>query len=406
MELLFGIIPFTFYIYKVNRLKELPIYKIILFWYLIGMCSAFYLWNYTDLFKDGFFLNPIAIIYQVAVIMILLYPVRDYERYLKPSTIESIPYKTLSIFLYALILISLISIISSISIINNLAHMNVSDIRTEVMIGGEGREMKQAGSILSHISALASNYSFISLILSFYCMLKYPYKKRIIYLLLMSSLSYLFFNLEIGGREAIVRYSFDLLFVYLIFRKDISNYWRHKFRVVMLSVFILMLMVALYITISRFDGKNTMYGTLGYLGQGFIFFSRFFDYFGKTGSESAIFNAFSLIQVDRFNQNINVSADFFLNVFTTFVGSFVKASGYKVALIHFAIIYFFIVLVKRINKKSIFYYIYAFYIFRFFIGGIFYWIDSFASRAKVYYILLIFLIHFITVQFRKQRKIV
>ena len=284
--------------------------------------------------------------------------------------------------------------------------MNVSDIRTEVMIGGEGREMKQAGSILSHISALASNYSFISLILSFYCMLKYPYKKRIIYLLLMSSLSYLFFNLEIGGREAIVRYSFDLLFVYLIFRKDISNYWRHKFRVVMLSVFILMLMVALYITISRFDGKNTMYGTLGYLGQGFIFFSRFFDYFGKTGSESAIFNAFSLIQVDRFNQNINVSADFFLNVFTTFVGSFVKASGYKVALIHFAIIYFFIVLVKRINKKSIFYYIYAFYIFRFFIGGIFYWIDSFASRAKVYYILLIFLIHFITVQFRKQRKIV
>lgn len=406
MELLFSIIPFVFYIYKVDQLKALPIYKIILFWYLTGMCSAFYLWNYTDLFKDGFLLNPVAIIYQVVVIMILLYPVRDYERYLKPSTIEYISYKTLSIFLYALILISLISIVSSISIINNLAHMNITDIRNDVMMGGEGRDIKQAGSVLSHISALASNYSFISLILSFYCMLKYPYKKRIINLLLVSSLSYLLFNLEIGGREAIVRYSFDLLFVYLIFRKDIANYWRHRFKVVMLSVIIFMLMVALYITISRFDGRDTLYGTLGYLGQGFIFFSRFFDYFGETGSESAIFNAFSSVQVNPFNQNENISADFFLNVFTTFVGSFVKATGYKIALIHFAIIYFLIVLIKKMNRTSIFYYIYTFYIFRFFIAGIFYWIDSFASRAKVYYILLILLIHFLTIQIGKFRRVI
>jgi hypothetical protein len=396
------ILIFLIYILSVPGIKKKPLYRFILLFYLGSMLTAFFLWNFTSDFTLYHGLSFTAILYHSVVLMFMLYPMRYYDVKLDPSNLYSIPYSKIAPFIFFLIGISSISIYTSILIIKDYSLDNILEIRNAIMIEGEGRELKPSGSLLSHITQMASEYSFITLLLAFYSVIKYPQKKLIIILLFLSSSAYLFYNLEIGGREAFVRYGIDLIIFYFIFRNSLKLSLRRKIRNSILFMFIIILLAAISVSLARFgNNQKLVFGTLGYYGQGFILFSDVFQEFSIDGLTNGkrIFGAFfSNSPISSFNLNQQFSTNIALNSFSTFVGSFVGDLGAIKAIIPYTLFFYFCILVNKVDSRSIFFYIYVLWIVRFFIGGIFYWIDDFSMLSRIFYILIILVLHLLYTQ--------
>lgn len=400
MELSLYVIIWYFFLKKTKDWKLAPLYSILIHVYFVGMIISFLLFNYTNIYRQDTsnIISCGAILYHLFYLILFFIPIKQIETRTESTTIQIIPYGTLKPFIFIMIVLSIISIISSIMIIDSLQSLSIDEIRTDVMIGGAGREMKASGSIMSHVSAFASEYSYIVLLLAFYCIAYYPTHKTTIYLLLASSFSYLFYNLEIGGREAIIRYVFDYAFVYIIFKKYLNNEWSNKIKKVLLTFGLVGIVIMASISFARFfvtqDTDSLISGTVGYFSQGFVYFSKFFEYFVDSDTyKGTIFYAF--FHGDKLSMFELIDAPFPTNSFSTFVGSMVMSMGHLKALVPLIVFVIASKIISKMKPDTIFYYIYMFWIMRFAFSGIFYMIDSFRTGAKIYYFLLIFMLHFL-----------
>lgn len=400
MELLLYIILWYIFVRLTKNWRSAPIYTYLIYMYFVGMLCAFLLFNFTDIYKGETtnILSCEAIVYHVCYLGVFFLSIKQIESRIDTRNIECIAYKTLRPYLLVLIALSLVSIVTSIMIIDSLSSLSIEAIRTDVMINGEGRELKASGSLLSHISAIASEYSYIVLLLAFYCISFYPTKTVMIYLLLISAFAYLFYNLEIGGREAIIRYVFDFAFVYIIFRNHIGKSWKKKIKMAFAILGVTGMLLMVSITIARFyltqDAETLISGSVGYFSQGFIYFSKFYEYFVDSDMyKSTIFYAF--FHGPRISMFELVDAPFPTNSFSTFVGTIVLNMGRYKALIPLLLFVLVTKFIAKMKPTTIFYYIYMFWIMRMAFAGIFYWIDNFIVGARIYYFMIIFLLHFL-----------
>lgn len=400
MLLLVYIFIWSLFLLFTGNIKKTPVFTALGLFYLIGMITAFIMYNYTDSFSDDSNqLYIVAIIYHLFYLMMFFYPIKTIELRMNPASMYVMNYNNLKLFLYPLIVFSIISIVSSILILYGLKGTALLEMRSTVMLEGEGRELKYSGGILAHITSFASEYSFISLFFAFYCAVCYPNKQKIVYLLLFSCLSYLFYNLEIGGREAVVRYVFDFIFVYYLFSRFLNQQWKRRIKRISVCLFIGSFGVFLFITLARFvfeidgSGSDFLSGTLGYYSQGFVHFSKFFHFFSHTSNDGRNLFAGFIPGYEASTIIYDTSVPFATNVFSTFVGTMISNLGMYRSLIPLFVAILFMTVVSKMNRNTVFYYIYAFWFMRFIFSGIFYWIGGFRTFAIVAYMLIFFLLH-------------
>lgn len=393
--------------YKLLNVENKPTFRFILLIYLGSISSSIILWYLYPQYSRKYDLNLIAIFYHITVILFMLFPLRKYDSKINVSKIN-IKYKSLQPFIIILITLSFISIISSISTFKLIynAGVSISEGRNDSIMGDSFmRITKPSGSLLAHISAIASEFCYIALFLAFYIKYKFPEKKKTFVLLLISSLSAVIFQLEWFGRENIVRYIFDFILIYLIFKPFISDKFKKSIRKYSLFGIVLILVVFVVITLARFNydenDKGPIYGVISYFGQGFINFSSFFEAFaleGKSGGKS-IFSIF--YPVTQRVGIINQSADYGhlydvpFNAFGTYVATFVNDINAFYSLFVFLILIMFFKLIGKVNSGNIFLYIYMLWIYRFFATGVFYWIDILNNGDRVFSFLIIIILNFI-----------
>lgn len=393
--------------YRLLCVKNKPILRFIYIIYIVSICSAAGMWYLFPEYSRNYDLSLVAIFYHIVVLISMMLPLNGVDKRINVSKVE-IKYSTLLPFIVFIVTLSLTSIVSSFYTYSLIFDSGVSivDGRNTSMMGDSFmRVVKPNGGFLAHVSTIASEFSFVSLFLSFFVRYKYPKEKKTYILLFISSFSAIFYQLEWFGRENIVRFIFDFVFVYLIFNKSYSiglNTNMIKYSILGMT---LLLSVFLFITFMRFDKEvyeaGPLYGVISYLGQGFIYFSSFFEafkYTGKTGGRSIFAIFFSedqqvgiLNQADQFGTFFDVS----FNSFGTYVATFVNdVNAYYAVLIFFILILLF-KKISMIKPNNIFFYVYLLWIFRFFASGIFYWIDILNTGDRLISILLVLFLNFI-----------
>ena len=400
--------------YKSQNVKYKPVFKFILGLYIVSVICAIICWYCFPEYSRRYPLSFPAIVYHVLVIVVMLLPLSKYDKKIKVEKID-ISYSTLKPFLWFLIVISIISIISSFYTYSVIYQSGVSIVDgRNASIAGDSFMLitKPPGSILSHISAIASEICYISLFFAFYIKCFYPKERLMFRLLLISSTVAVFWQLEWFGRENIVRFIFDFIIVFLMFRQFIS---KQALKVIKKYAVIgggIVGAVFIAITLSRFDSEvfeaGPIYGVLSYAGQGFIYFSNYFDSFSLTPSGDGWQKMFTYFFPDReysiFNTGAQSTVDAAFNMFKTYVGTFIGPFGMFEALIPLGIMTIFCHIVGSMKSSSPFFYIYILWIYRFFSMGIFYWIDKWNNGDRILCILLILFLNIIYNLFKTNHR--
>jgi oligosaccharide repeat unit polymerase len=344
-------------------------------------------------------------------------PLRKYDSILAPEKI-SISYYTLRPFLLGLVLLSFISIISSFYTYSLIFSSGVSILEGRLMsFDGDSfmRITKPSGSLLAHISAIASEFSYLALFFAFLISTKYPGHKKMVVALFISSLTAIFYQLEWFGRENIVRYILDGAIVFMMFKPLMSSSLKRIIKRGIIVLGVLLGVVFGAITFSRFGEDSgyengPIYGVLYYIGQSFFYFSpvfRAYDGFHGETDGRTIFAIF-FNESERgsiFNAAASYSGHFDIphNSFSTYVGSFVSDLGAIPSIFVFILLLAFFLLVTQMKSRNIFTYIYILWIYRFFTQGVFYWIDIWATGDILLCIVLVFILN-ILYNMRKVRS--
>lgn len=395
--------------YKFSKVKEHPTFKVVLLLYLSSIICACVLWYFApdetrryDLFFPG-------IVYHILVIVLMMLPLRRFDKILAPEKI-TIAYETLQPFLFVLVVLSIISIISSFFTYSLILSSGVSIIEgRNLSVNGEAfvRIVKPHGSILAHISCIASEFSYLALFFAFLIAYKYPNHRRMVRWLFISSLTAVFFQLEWFGRENIVRFFLDGAIVWVIFKPLLSKTIKNSIRKSIIIVAVLFGVAFTSITLSRFGeesgyGNGPLYSVLAYFGQGFYYFSPVFRAYsgmeGRTNGRTIFSIFFSETEkgdIYHTAETYTGSLDIPHNVFGTYVCSFVSDLGAIPALIPFAVLIIFFIIVSRMKSNNIFTYIYILWIYRFFTQGVFYWVDIWVTGDRIMCFILIFILNFL-----------
>ena len=407
MLLIYLIVFLLFYI--TSNVGKRPTFKVILLIYLSAIVCACCLWFFVPDITRRYPLYRPAILYHVVVLVLMMLPLKRYDRIIAPEKI-SITYETLRPFFVGIIVLSLITILSAFVTYYLIFSSGVSILEGRTMsISGDSfvRIVKPHGSILSHISAIASEVSYLALFFAFLVAYKYPTHFRMFKWLLISSLAAIFHQLEWFGRENIVRFFLDGIIVLVIFWPLFSDIIKKKITKIILIFVIGFGIIFSYITIDRFgEGSGHDYGPIYsvffYFGQGFLYYSPIYRAYdgliGRTNGKT-IFAAFypdsERGSIFNLASTYMGSIDIPHNIFPTYVGSFVSDLGAIPALIPFALLIVFFLLVSKMKSDNIFTYIYILWIYRFFTQGVFYWIDTWNNGDRLLCFVLIIILNFI-----------
>ena len=319
-------------------------------------------------------------------------------------------YATMRPFLVGLVVLSLISIISSFVTYYYIYQSGVS-VLVGRMMSFEGEKftdfIKPPGSILSHISCIASEFSYLAFFFAFLIACKHPGHNKMVRALLISSLTAVFFQLEWFGRENIVRFFLDGAIVLVMFRPMLTESFKRTIKKSLTIIVLLFGSVFTIITLGRFGEDSSyeagpLYSVMSYFGQGFYNFSPIFRAYegfnGETGGRTIFAVFFS--EADRgsiYNaaQSYTGSIDIPHNVFGTYVCSFVSDLGSIPAVIPFILLTIFFVIVAKMKSDNIYTYIYILWIYRFFTQGVFYWVDILVTGDRILCFLLIITLNII-----------
>lgn len=313
--------------------------------FLIGVytfCSAIalFLLYYFQLFQEER-INTIAILYHIICLYLFLSPII----YFGNISIENIPFPPFRLLRY---LIWLIITLSFISIIISLGKLKTvfayQELREARVLHNAGMLHEKDSNIFSYFGALGHHLSIFALFFFFYIFTNFPKKKYLQILLFLSSFAIVISNFAIAGRDGVIRWLFFFLFFFSFFRMKISR--KRKKKIITLAMLGGIPIIAVFFAISesRWNGRadNLLTPIAAYTGQSFLYFSYNFPAFidGSTGGRSSFPILFPNHEKATMN-NLNdyIYADYNLNTFTTFVGSFYLDMGLLTTLLIALIFY-------------------------------------------------------------------
>ena len=223
-----------------------------------------------SLVESTYFINLETFFIVFFSILILTRPLAKFEKKITPNTkiieLKKNKYKVL------VFLIALISVYSILFFGKNIAQVFNSDLsvlKDQVLIDGGFYK----SSIFSKIAVLGAYLSPITLFLYFYTLAVHEnYKYRI--LLLLSSTSFIFYTLNVGGRDGITIWLLTYLALLGLFYPLLQRKVIKKQRKLLLISMIIFLPIFLLLSTARFgndryaDSNNeVMYSILAYAGQ-------------------------------------------------------------------------------------------------------------------------------------------
>lgn len=359
--------------------------------YFLGSLSGFYLLITTG-FYDAYRLDLFAVIYHSFCLLMFLSPIvyvsnKLIHRFKIPDPVG------LRIFLYVLIFFSFFSFASLIPKIQSV--FAIGDFKTaRNLYNYGGLHDSEGGGILDYLGGIGAAFAYFSMFFFFYYLKNYPKKRLLIALLFICSLTDALSGLSVAGRGGIMRWILMLVFFYLSFHPHIDPKLRRRMLRLISLMAVPLITIFAFITISRFSDREYPVYTyvIDYIGQSFIYFSYIFDpFFESTFGGRMNFPIF--FPNDRIDRVLSeeVSANFDLNTFSTFVGSFYKDVGFYRTLI-LAVVYWIVLsyLFRGAKVCNNFYKLMIFIIFsQIIVNGVFYFQYTGTTKIRSFILLII-----------------
>lgn len=380
-------ICFFLFICAIKKKRKKPVLLVITILYLLAAIAASIMINMYD--YKFFPQSYTSAIYHILLMLMLLWPLRKIDR-IADSPINDVAGNSLGILTCIVVFCCLVSIFCDIPYINlQQIAVDVSGIRTDMVEGNIG----YVPPMLRYPYYIGSCYWEVALGLAFYNMVRYPQRWFLIILLLFCSLSNVVYGFTIASRDCLLVYVFVLFMLFILCRKDLPQTWKNFVRLTIIVCGLIAAILLVVITFYRFflfsDQDRQIAGTIGYLGQGMVYFCERFEKFpdGLTGG-AMHFPIFVGKSISRFGVSDTLGTDVNLNVFSTTIGSWVCDVGVYMTVI---VTIIFSSLIKKVIsfRKSPFTIIYYVWIFRFIFYGLFYFVDTFNGTKLFIYLFII-----------------
>ena len=374
--------------------------------YLLGAVLGVYMVLFTNFYEEER-LNSAAALYHSICLFLFLYPIVYVSN--KHLVHFQVPNERgLKIVYYIIIGMSVFSFISFAPKIGNvLAVGDFKDARNMYNYG-QLYEQESGGGILGYLGGIGSSLAFFSLYFCFYNLKNHPEKKKLIISLLICSLTDVVLGLSMVGRGGIIRWLFMLLFFYFTFSQYLQPKLKHLIRRTVLFFSLPLMTVLIAITLSRFTGREypVFVYMFDYIGQSFIYFSYIFDQFFEStfGGRLSFPILFPDDRIERVLSEV-VYADYSLNTFSTFIGTFYKDMGFIGTLGLSIGFYVVLMLIYRFNTtprtfSKLFVYI---VVSQMIINGVFYFQYTGTTKIRSF-ILMILIAYVIQFLFKKNNR--
>lgn len=348
---------------------------------------------------DSFNVNRIrieAILYHILVLFLFLFPILKFADF-RIINVVFLPIREMLYLAWFIIVFSFFSIGTACTKLFNV--ISVGDFGVARTMHNAGEFAQNGVSFYELIGGIGVYFVLFSIVLFFYFYVFHPQRKILSVLLLISSTSFIFQNLAVAGRDAIVRWLFSMIFSYLIFRPYIPKKKKKIINYILIVISIPIILFFYLITVDRFDGRDNpiLFYVILYLGQSFIYFSYGYDLFYEPTFHGRKVFAFLFPQNEQIgstNLNEIVYADYYLNTFSTFVGSIYNDIGNIYTLILGIGFFIFALFIFR-NKNRISFLTLVLYLFFYEIMmlGVFYYMHGYKSAIKSF--LLFFFVVFL-----------
>ncbi|MDE6668779.1 MAG: hypothetical protein K2K26_03735 [Muribaculaceae bacterium] len=251
-----------------------------------------------------------------------------------------------------------------------------------------------------YVLSLGPQLSWIATFLFYYYYFYLDRRDLLTWLLLASTLSIAVNNLAIAGRDGFVRWIFFMLAGFILMRRYIDFRAHRKTFIIIGLVLTAVLVGFTAITLDRFEKSQygAFFSLLRYGGEQFFLYSYGYERFFDAGYDTvaSLFPSITREEVDMYFLNKRVKADFFLNTFPTFVGTFVRRVGFfnTVALAVGAFIFFFLSFWKRgpLSRITLTRAVAYLFYYEFMLLGFFYYMHGgrFTQYTIMFYLLLAF----------------
>ena len=372
--------------------KGYIINKIVLYLYLGSSVTACYLSFFSKEYSK-YSMDPVAVIYLIAMLFVLLYPMRAIDMKAERTIERSDDFV---IFPFSLFVIAIFILYFG----NQIVNVSISDILQDAADvrysnAGKGNFSITSGTFFAYVEIIAVNATAVPIGLAFYYMCVAPRNKILIYLLLFSSMVNPLLSLRSASRVYFPCYVLTLILLFILLRKNVSSTWNRSLKNFIVVIGSLVTILFIVISASRFadghynDEGGTFTSMLAYYGQNFCNFSPHFSAFPDglfpNNHGGLNFPFFAKHTEEIFNLNAQLATDIKLNVFSTTIGSWIGDWGHiwtvVVALIYGGLIYF----VANRKRYTVFTLIYIIMILQFAYYSLFY----FVSTVSKYYIYML-----------------
>ena len=383
-----------FGIWFYNNIKKngFNISSFLLFLYMCSsIISVILLYGYKEYDQEK--INFYAIIFHILCYFLFFKPIISFGNRLDLNKIIFPELKLIKLISLFIIILSIASLVVNIpKMLYSFSFAELSEAR-KLHNNRELFEDSRAG-ILEYLGSLGTALSYYSLFFFFYFLTFFKKNRILMILLFLSSFAIVVNNLAIMGRDGIIRWILFFITLYILFKNYLENDFKRKIKKIALIPSIVLIVILGSITFSRFGERDysVFYSILSYAGQQNIYFSYNFDKFmdGLAGGKMN-FSYFFSDRVSINNLNDLVYADYNLNTFSSFVGSFYMDLGLIKTL--FLALFLFIFNSFFLLKINFYKLIYYLIIYEVVLLGFFYYM--FYSPTKVNTLLVFILICYV-----------
>lgn len=266
---------FTLFIFNyraVGRLIALSNFIILL--YTISMLSFFIL---TTIYNVDYYYNIYGLLLIFIPICFMVMPLRKFEKQSNNCKLEVINPRKLKIFAYFVTIICLYAIFFFSLNLTQVMAVGVVDMRN-------GQDALYESSIFSKLAVLGAFLSPTALFLYFYNQVHKQFGKFFVRIIFVGSFSFVFYTLNVAGRDGIIIWILTYLSCLCIFYKQLPRKVAKKNIYTIIGVILLMLPIFLFISNERFDSSDLGTGVsmIDYLGKQLGMLSENIDFYLKT----------------------------------------------------------------------------------------------------------------------------
>lgn len=275
----------------------------------------------------------------ILLLTLFMYPVVRFGNHLRIDNLK-VKKARLEKYAWCVVIASILSMLASIpNIIRVFSFGNLQDARSEVIDGDFTFSFVGQYGVIGYFLSLGMFVSFVALILFFYYFFYIERRGLLAAFLFISSFATVVVNLAGAGREGFVRWFFCLAFALILFKDKLLLYidkYKHNKKVwFFFAVFgIVLAYIFFSITSDRFGDseEGILYSLFRYFGEQYYIYSYHFHRFADAVENENILSLFPILsprseQLSSVNLNERISADYFLNTFSTFAGSIMRKIG-------------------------------------------------------------------------------